>query len=55
MTASHFTAPSPTADPLPSLLSIGYDHVGVDDGWQMCGTGWAPAGKTPSFHAKDGT
>ena len=38
-----------------SLHAIGYEHVGVDDGWQLCGTGWAPAGQKPSFHAKDGT
>ena len=33
-----------------SLLSLGYSHVGIDDGWQACGTGW-----DGSFHAQDGT
>eukprot|EP01052_Picozoa_sp_SAG31_P004901 SAG31_NODE_208_length_20313_cov_6.143119_18_plen_292_part_00 len=23
----------------PSLLEIGYNHIGIDDGWQACGTG----------------
>jgi alpha-galactosidase len=32
-----------------SLLDAGYNHVGVDDGWQSCGAG--PGG---SFHDKDG-
>jgi alpha-galactosidase len=38
-----------------SLLNLGFGRVGLDDGWQACGTGWAPPGRTPSFHAKDGT
>ena len=33
-----------------SLADVGYIHVGVDDGWQACGTGW-----DKSFHAQDGT
>ena len=23
----------------PSLLDAGYSHIGIDDGWQACGTG----------------
>jgi len=38
-----------------SLLDLGYARVGLDDGWQACGTGYAPAGQKPSFHAADGT
>eukprot|EP01079_Euglenida_sp_SAG-EU17-18_P002598 gene2598-3301_t len=38
-----------------SLFDLGYTRVGTDDGWQACGTGWAPAGLKPSFHAQDGT
>jgi alpha-galactosidase len=33
-----------------SPCTIRYDHVGVDDGWQACGTG-----VKKSFHAADGT
>jgi len=33
-----------------SLLELGYEHVGVDDGWQACGTGYKK-----SYHAEDGT
>jgi alpha-galactosidase len=33
-----------------SLLDLGYDRVGVDDGWQACGAGYKE-----SFHGKDGT
>ena len=33
-----------------SLADMGYFHVGVDDGWQACGTGW-----DKSFHAQDGS
>jgi len=33
-----------------SLADLGYGRVGIDDGWQACGTGWQG-----SFHAKDGT
>ena len=32
-----------------SLLDLGYDHVGLDDAWQACGTG-----VNGSFHDKDG-
>ena len=38
-----------------SLLDVGYDRVGLDDGWQACGTGFAPPGRDTSFHAADGT
>ena len=39
-----------------SLLDLGYGRVGLDDGWQACGSGWAPAGSSSkSFHAQDGT
>ena len=33
-----------------SLADLGYVHVGIDDGWQACGTGYKG-----SFHAEDGT
>ena len=33
-----------------SLLDLGFDSLGVDDGWQACG-----AGHKKSFHAADGT
>ena len=33
----------------PSLLSLGYDNVGIDDGWQKCG-----AGVNHSFHNASG-
>jgi hypothetical protein len=33
-----------------SLADLGYDSVGIDDGWQACGTGYKG-----SFHAADGT
>lgn len=23
----------------PSLLDVGYTHIGIDDGWQHCGVG----------------
>lgn len=32
-----------------SLSSLGYTQVGVDDGWQACGSGW-----NGSFHTQDG-
>ena len=32
-----------------SLLDLGYDRIGMDDGWQACGTGL-----NGSFHAADG-
>lgn len=32
-----------------SLLDLGYQHCGIDDGWQMCG-----AGVGGSFHTKNG-
>ena len=38
-----------------SLADLGYGRVGLDDGWQACGTGYAPAGHKPSFHTQDGT
>ena len=45
-----------------SLLELGFSDVGVDDGWQACGTGVlldnATAHCEPfcaSFHAADGT
>ena len=42
-----------------SLLSLGYARVGVDDGWQACGTGRAAingtSGGEKSFHAEDGS
>ena len=40
-----------TVDGVPtSLLDLGYDYAGLDDGWQSCG-----AGINGSFHTKDGT
>jgi len=33
-----------------SLADLGYGRIGIDDGWQACGTGWQG-----TFHAKDGT
>ena len=33
----------------PSLLALGYDHIGIDDGWQDCG-----AGVDGSFHSAAG-
>ena len=33
----------------PSLLALGYDHIGIDDGWQACG-----AGVDGSFHSATG-
>jgi alpha-galactosidase len=33
----------------PSLLDVGYSHIGIDDGWQKCG-----AGINNSFHDKAG-
>lgn len=33
-----------------SLADLGYGRLGIDDGWQACGTGWKG-----SFHAQDGT
>merc|ERR1719469_1328571 len=33
-----------------SLADLGYVHIGIDDNWQACGTGWQG-----SFHAQDGT
>ena len=33
----------------PSLLELGYNHVGIDDGWQACG-----AGVNHSFHNATG-
>mmetsp|Transcript_754 Transcript_754/g.2153 ORF Transcript_754/g.2153 Transcript_754/m.2153 type:complete len:308 (-) Transcript_754:2498-3421(-) len=33
----------------PSLLEVGYNHVGIDDGWQACGTG-----VNHSFHDPQG-
>merc|ERR1719262_556073 len=33
-----------------SLADLGYGRVGIDDGWQACGTGWQG-----SFHKQDGT
>ena len=33
----------------PSLLSLGYDNVGLDDGWQKCG-----AGVNGTFHNASG-
>jgi hypothetical protein len=33
----------------PSLLQMGYNHIGIDDGWQACGTGI-----NGSFHDKEG-
>ena len=32
-----------------SLLELGFDNVGLDDGWQACGAGW-----NGSFHTADG-
>jgi alpha-galactosidase len=41
---------SRTVDGKPcSLLDLGYDNVGLDDGWQKCG-----AGVNGSFHSADG-
>lgn len=37
-----------------SLLDLGFSDVGVDDGWQACGTGRTLDNHT-SFHAADGT
>lgn len=33
-----------------SLADLGFGRMGIDDGWQACGTGFQQ-----SFHAKDGT
>ena len=33
----------------PSLLEVGYGHLGIDDGWQACGTGF-----NHSFHDASG-
>lgn len=33
-----------------SLLDLGYVHIGIDDNWQACKTGWKG-----SFHAEDGS
>ena len=33
----------------PSLLDAGYSHIGIDDGWQACGTGF-----NHSFHDSAG-
>ncbi len=32
-----------------SLLDVGYSHIGIDDGWQACGTGF-----NGSFHDEQG-
>eukprot|EP00928_Gymnodinium_smaydae_P012041 TRINITY_DN14393_c0_g8_i1.p1 TRINITY_DN14393_c0_g8~~TRINITY_DN14393_c0_g8_i1.p1 ORF type:complete len:574 (-),score=60.91 TRINITY_DN14393_c0_g8_i1:567-2246(-) len=32
-----------------SLRSLGYEHIGLDDGWQSCGSGW-----NGSFHDRAG-
>eukprot|EP00035_Acanthoeca_spectabilis_P009817 m.173365 g.173365 ORF g.173365 m.173365 type:complete len:420 (-) comp14846_c0_seq1:71-1330(-) len=49
------TAKSRMVDGTPtSLLDVGFSHVGVDDGWQLCNAGRSVKGK-PSFHAADGT
>ena len=32
-----------------SLLELGYSHLGIDDGWQACGTGF-----NHSFHDANG-
>jgi len=37
-----------------SLLDLGYEHVGVDDGWQACFQGRAINGSQKSFHAMNG-
>ena len=37
-----------------SLLELGFTNVGVDDGWQACGTG-RELNNHSSFHAADGT
>ena len=33
----------------PSLLEVGYSHIGIDDGWQACGKG-----VNGSFHDANG-
>ena len=33
----------------PSLLEVGYTHIGIDDGWQSCGKG-----VNGSFHDAQG-
>ena len=33
----------------PSLLDVGYSHIGIDDGWQACGKG-----VNHSFHDEKG-
>jgi len=46
-----FTDRSRSVDGKPtSLADLGFVHVGIDDGWQACGTGYQG-----SFHAEDGT
>ena len=35
-----------------SLLQIGYNTVGLDDGWQACGSGYKPSNYT--FHNQSG-
>jgi hypothetical protein len=49
------TAKSRSVDGTPtSLVDLGFVHVGIDDGWQACGTGRMVNNKS-SFHAADGT
>lgn len=42
--------PSPWTNSEVSLADLGFSRLGIDDGWQACGTGWQD-----SFHAEDGT
>jgi len=42
--------PSPWGGENVSLIDLGFARLGVDDGWEACGTGW-----DDSFHAADGT
>ena len=50
-TIDAITDRSRTVDGKPtSLADLGFVHVGIDDGWQACGTGYQG-----SFHAEDGT
>merc|ERR1719469_1670934 len=44
------TIPGPNGGP--SLRSLGYDEIGIDDGWQMCDglTGKGTGGKAGGFH-----
>lgn len=37
------------------LLSLGYSHFGIDDGWQLCNSYQVQPSNTPAFHDVSGT